>query len=266
MKYFVIAAFLVLSSNAFASDISFLQGKTVVGCENEEGYPPFIYVDSTGKLTGYSVDLIDLVFENSGAKTKYRTIPWRRCLLEIENGEKSDFVLAAAETPERREKYLFSNALAEVHLAYYYDSVKYPNGLDIEVPNDFKKYSVGGMAGFVYDDYEIPNKIYQSAIRFQQLVNQTIGERFDILLARYEVFNSLLKAYPNFKNHDLMKGEKIPWRINRPIKFFFMAKKGSPYHKKLIDFINMRMKEIEKSGQLFKIKERYGFATDSNQR
>jgi len=41
-----------------------------------------------------------------------------------------------------------------------------------------------------------------------------------------------------------------------------MAMKGSLYHQKLIDFINMRMKEIEKSDQFDKIKEKYGFVTD----
>lgn len=264
MRLLFVVALLLCSSETSASNINFLQGKTVIGCENEEGYPPFIYADSTGEMRGYSVDLIDLIFENSGAETIYRLVPWKRCLAEIGKGEKSDIALAAVDTKERREKYLFSDAFAEVHLAYFYDRVKYPNGLDIKVPNDFEKYHVGGMAGFEYDNYGIPNEIYQSASTFQQLVEQTIRSRVDILLARYEVFNSLFKADPYFKNNNRMRGEKIPWRKTHPIQFFFIARKGSAYHEKLIDFINMRMKEIDKSGQLNKIKKRYGFVTDKN--
>ena len=49
--------------------------------------------------------------------------------------------------------------------------------------------------------------------------------------------------YKNFKRKHFkrMKGGIIPWRRNEPIKFYFMAKKNSAYHKQLIDFINKRM-------------------------
>ncbi len=60
MKCYIIALFL-LSSTLFADDC-FLKNKTVVGCENAEGYPPFIYTNKESvKLEGYSVDLLNLI-------------------------------------------------------------------------------------------------------------------------------------------------------------------------------------------------------------
>lgn len=255
-----------MCSTAFAED-SFLKNKTVVGCEAEKGYPPFIYENnSSGKLEGYSVDLINLVFKNSGAKVKYILLPWKRCLLYMSEREGMDIVLAAASTEERRKKYIFSDVFSKVHLAYYYDSKRHPQGLHIRNPNDFNNLEmVCGMRGFVYKNYGLPKKIYRRAANFQELVNQLVNGRCDAILIRYEVFKSLPLVDANFKHYDRVKGNIIPWLKNDPIKFYFLARKNSIYHKKLISFINMRIKQIRKSGQLNVIKEKYGFIAINNQ-
>ncbi len=261
MKYFILILFFL--STIFAQN-DFLNNKTIVGCENKEGYPPFIFNDKKfWKLKGYSVDLLDLVFKDSGAKIKYKLIPWKRCMAYMAKGENTDIVLAAASTEERRKKYLFSDAFAKVHLAYFYDKKRYPDGLNIKTPNDFHKVGkVCGMRGFVYGNYGLSKKVFQTAENFQQLVKLVVFKRCDALLIRYEVFKSLLQANPDFKFHDRMKGGIIPWRKEEPIEFYFLAKKDSAYHKDLIDFINIRLEEIKKSGKFEEIKKKYGFNTN----
>jgi len=261
-KLFIITFFL-LSSLVFAED-NFLKNKIVTGCENEEGYPPFINTSQeTGMFEGYSVDLLNLVFKDSGAKIEYKLMPWVRCMAFMAKGDTMDIVLAAASTEQRRKQYLFSDAFAKVHLSYFYDHQRYPDGLSIEKPSDFDKLKfVCGLRGFVYGNYGLSKAVYQQADSFQKLVNLVVHGRCDVFLIRYEVFKSLPKAYPEFKHHDRMRGSIIPWRKGDPIKFYFLAKKDSVYHKQLIDFINMRMKQIEESGQFRKIKEKYGFVTD----
>lgn len=261
-KLFVIALFL-LSSTVFAED-SFLKNKTVVGCENEEGYPPFIFQNKvSGKLEGYSVDLLNLVFKDSGAKIKYELLPWKRCMRSMGEEKTMDLVLAAASTEERRKKYIFSDAFAEVHLAYFYDHQRYPKGLHIEYPSDFDNIgTVCGMRGFVYGNYGLSKEVYQESATFQHLVKMVVFERCDALLVRYEVFKTLPMVYPDFKYHDRMNGGIIPWRKDDPIKFYFLAKKNSVYHKHLINYINKKMKQMEKSGQFKEIKKKYGFIKD----
>ncbi len=243
------------------AEVSFLKNKTIVGCENEEGYPPFIFKNKeSGKLVGYSVDLLNLVFKDSGAKIKYKLLPWVRCMKDMGRGKDIDIVLAAASTEERREKYTFSDAFSEVHLAYFYDHQRYPRGLDIKNPSDFDNIGiVCGMRGFVYGNYGLSKEVKQMGKTFQQLVKMVVAGRCDAFLVRYEVFNSLPMAYPDFKHHDRMKGGIIPWRKNNPIKFYFLAKKNSNYHKQLINYINKKIKQIEKFGQLKEIKKKYGF-------
>jgi len=262
-RAFIICALLLIPSIAL-SDTSFLKNKTVTGCENEEGYPPFIYRNTdSGSLEGYSVDLLNLVFEDSGATLKYSLLPWKRCLKYMGKGKIMDLVLAAASTEERRQEYLFSDAFSEVHLAYFYDRKKYYDGLKIKTPGDLDKLTtVCGMRGFVYGSYGLTNKVWQQADDFQQLITLVAKDRCDALLIRYEVFKSLTKANPQIKYYDRMKGGIIPWRKDNPIKFYFMAAKNSPYHKQLIDFINKRMKEISQSGDFRQIKEKYGFIVD----
>lgn len=249
-----------MSSKAFAEN-SFLKNKTVVGCEGDKGYPPFIYKNKlSGKLEGYSVELINLVFKDSGAKVKYELLPWTRCLRYMSAGEDMDIVLAAASTEERRKKYIFSDVFSKVHLAYYYDSQRYSKGLSVKKPNDLNNLeNVCGMRGFVYGNYGLSKKIIQTANDFQQLVNQLVLRRCDAILVRYEVFESLLLIDTDFKHYDRIKGDILPWRKDNPIEFYFMARKNSVYHRSLINFINMRIKQIRKSGQLKVIKEKYGF-------
>jgi len=263
MKYFIFLHLLLLSLTSF-SDNTFLKNKTITGCENEEGYPPFIYRNKVSEeLEGYSVDLLNLVFKDSGAEIKYSLLPWKRCLKYMGKGKIMDLVLAAASTEKRRTEYIFSDAFSEVHLAYFYDRDRYPNGLGINYPSDLDRLeTVCGMRGFVYGSYGLTNKVWQQADDFQQLITLVAKDRCNALLIRYEVFKSLTKANPDIKYYDRMKGGIIPWRKDNPIKFYFMAAKDSVYHKQLIDFINKRMKEINQSGEFRQIKEKYGFIVD----
>lgn len=256
----------LLYSTAFSED-SFLKNKTIVGCEAEKGYPPFIYKNkSSGNFEGYSVDLINLIFKDSGAKVRYELLPWKRCLSNMNIGENMDIVLAAASTEERRKKYIFSNVISKVHLAYFYDTKRYPNGLRVTNPNDLNNLKrVCGMRGFVYESYGLSKKIMQSADNFQQLVNLLVRGRCDAILIRYEVFKSLPMTDAGFKYYDRIKGNIVPWLKDNPINFYFLARKNSTYHKNLIFFINMRIKQIRKSGQLKTIKEKYGFIVPDNQ-
>jgi ABC-type amino acid transport substrate-binding protein len=257
----LLAVIFYLSSSTLLADNSFLKNKTVVGCENAEGYPPFIFTTQVpDELKGYSVDLLNLVFKDSGATIKYKLLPWIRCLAYAEEGEAIDIVLAAASTLERRKKYIFSDAFAKVHLAYFYDHKRFPEGLLIENPSDFDKLEkVCGMRGFVYGDYGLTRKVHQEAETFQQLIHLSVFERCDAILIRNEIFKSLPMAFPGFEYHARMKGGVIPWKKDEPIRFYFMAKKNSVYHERLINYINNRMKQIETSGQFNEIRKKYGF-------
>ena len=75
-----------------------------MGWEDEKGYLPFIYIDtSSEKLEGYFVNFINLVFKDSEAKVEYELLPCKRCLLDMTGGDEMDIVLATASTEERRK-------------------------------------------------------------------------------------------------------------------------------------------------------------------
>lgn len=262
-KYLLLFYALFVLHIAFTDD-SFLEGKIIVGVEDTEGYPPFVYINKgTGEYEGYSVDLLNLVFEGSGAKIRYNLLPWERCLIYVKEGDKADIILVAASTEERRRQFLFSDSIAEVHLGYFYDKRRFPNGLGIEEPDDFLKIgAVRGMTGYVYEHYGIPKKIFQKAGSFQKLVEQLIHKRCDAILVRYEVFNSFQKVYPDFEGLEYIEGEIIPWRKDNPIQFYFLSAKNSEYHSNLINYINRKMVELNENGELKKIKEKFGFKVE----
>jgi len=255
--------FLLFTEAAYSDDLPF-KNKTIVGCENAEGYPPFVYESRiTGALEGYSVELLDLVFEGSGANLEHVLLPWVRCLKGIDAGKEMDIVLTAASNEERRSKYIFSDAISKVHLAYFYDSQRYPQGLSVETPGDLDNLeTVCGMRGWIYDSYGLSKDVYQKAYRFKQLVRMVIKKRCNAILVRYEVFRSFPRIYPEFEYHDRMRGGIVPWRKDHPIKFYFMAKKNSDYHADLIAYINTRMKQLGESGKLKPIKIKFGLSVD----
>lgn len=255
----LVLIFLFISSVLYA-DSSYFRGKTIVGIEDEKGYPPFIYINQeTGEYDGYSVDLLNLIFEDSGAEIIYNLLPWKRGLSYVKRGDNADIALVAASTEERRQQFLFSQAIAEVHLAYFYDKRVYPNGLGIDKPEDFLKIgSIRGMRGYEYGHYGIPKKVEQNAGTFQQLVTQLLNRRCDVILVRYEVFNSFHRVYPDFTGLENIEGRVIPWRKDDPIKFYFLSARDSEFHSKLIDYINQRIVVFEQNGVLYSLKQKHG--------
>ncbi|NLC71995.1 MAG: amino acid ABC transporter substrate-binding protein [Desulfuromonadaceae bacterium] len=74
----------------------------------DANFPPFAYVDKTGKPAGFDVDAIDWIAEKLGFKVKHQPMDWDGIIPNL-NAKKIDFIASGMSiTPEREKVVNFS--------------------------------------------------------------------------------------------------------------------------------------------------------------
>ena len=88
-----------------SSQAKHLMKKVIKIGATPDGYPQYFMED--GELKGYSVDVIEAIFEKIGYTIDWELTDWTGVLASMETG-KVDTVANFAATDERRERYNFS--------------------------------------------------------------------------------------------------------------------------------------------------------------
>lgn len=110
-----------------------------------DGYPQNYMED--GELKGFSVDVYKAIFEDLGYEIEWLTSDWSGALASLET-DKADTLLNFAVTPERAEKYNYTNT-------YYYSRAGLgvaENNTEIESLEDVKGKKVGNVTGSNYGE------------------------------------------------------------------------------------------------------------------
>ncbi|MFC4776031.1 transporter substrate-binding domain-containing protein [Paenibacillus sp. GCM10023252] len=113
------------------------EGKIKIGTVGK--YPPFTYVDESGKLTGFDVEIAREVFKRVGLETEFVTGEWDTMFAGLE-AKRFDLIANNVKiSPDREEKYDFSipyvRSTSIVLVREDYD--------DIKSTDDFKGKTVG---------------------------------------------------------------------------------------------------------------------------
>jgi L-cystine transport system substrate-binding protein len=74
----------------------------------EGTYPPFDYLDSSGNLVGFEVDLADALTKRLGVKPDFVPTKWDGILAGLDSGRYDVIMNQVTITPDRRNKYDFS--------------------------------------------------------------------------------------------------------------------------------------------------------------
>jgi len=136
---------------------------------SEGGYPPFNYVDSNNKLTGFDLDIANALCEKMQVKCKIVAQEWDGMIPGL-LAKKFDAVIASmAPSPERLQIVDFTNRYYSTTLA-----VAVPQNSDIKNldPKSFAGKNIGAQAGTaqsIYaEDHFVPEganlKVYPSAV------------------------------------------------------------------------------------------------------
>ncbi|MFF7706490.1 cystine ABC transporter substrate-binding protein [Pseudomonas sp. NPDC007930] len=82
-------------------------GSISVGLEGT--YPPFSFVDESGKLTGFEVEFAQALAKQLGVEAKLQTTPWDGLLAALESKRIDVVINQVSISDERRKKYDFSS-------------------------------------------------------------------------------------------------------------------------------------------------------------
>ncbi|MGH7707396.1 MAG: cystine ABC transporter substrate-binding protein [Vulcanimicrobiaceae bacterium] len=116
----------------------------------EGTYPPFDYVDKTGKLVGFEVDLADALTKRIGVKPEFITTKWDGILAGLDSGRYDVIMNQVTMTPEREAKYAFSQPYTVSGVQIL---VRKGEQTKIDKPADLAGKSVGVGLGTEYEKW-----------------------------------------------------------------------------------------------------------------
>lgn len=112
MKRFVLFAALVLGMALAGSAMA--AEKTYVNGIDGGGFPPYAYVDKTGKTVGFDVESVEWIGKKMGFKVKHQPVEWSAIIPALE-AKKIDMIASGmSATAERAKRVNFSNPYYQV--------------------------------------------------------------------------------------------------------------------------------------------------------
>lgn len=226
----------------------------LVGTQND--YPPFAYADENNELTGYDVDVLTEIGERlDGYTIDFVATPWDSIFLALESNNIQAVADQVAVTPEREEKYLFSDESyfsAETVIV-----VKSDSG-EVQSLQDLEGKKVGALAG---DSYTLMLEEYNEteAVEEIELIYSESGNPSEILQS---IQSGRLDAYVNdpimihevIEKYDLdldVVGQPI---VNDQISVVFKKNEQGEELKALFDPI---IKEMKEDGTLAELSKKW---------
>lgn len=248
---FVLSVLYVLFSTSFV--LASCKKPLSVGWEY---WPPYQYVNTERALVGLDIELASAVAEVAQCKIKFYEIPWKRHLLEIEQG-RIDVALAASYDEERAEYANFSDPVRNESVSLFIlpDNKKYHKNSNLEdlLKNKFK---LGVTLGYHYGkafDALMKNETYVKHIEethtdqlnFMKLFRGRLdGILADPISVPYQL-SLMHEARQLTRAFDIYKAD---------VHFMFSKKSVS---RDTLDLFNQALKQIKSNGVYDEILGRY---------
>lgn len=231
-------------------------------CDDGAEWPPYSYYvrknkQKTSELTGYSVDVITRILGKHGLPFEIVLLPWKRCLAELQRGEKYLMALSASKNPEREQHYLFSLPYYKTHYYLFYSKTRFPSGLPIKRQADLNNYRLGGVKGYAYTALSEVNKEQMiRTVSYVELAGMLRAGRIDVFAEDYEV----LVGISEVGDHDLL-GDPDLGRVPLPgvaeNHFHMLFTKQDPRGQVLQRLVNQELRAMQRSGELERLLRQY---------
>lgn len=144
----IISLFFIFSNLSYANTIEQIEEKNVLNASVRYDYEPFGFINKSGKLAGFDVDLINYIAKKLGLKSTFSQLTSKNLITSITSGNTD--IVAGAITPQN----LLSNQL--IHTQPYFNDkqvliVNYENMADTY--KYFINKKVGAVKGTMDDVY-----------------------------------------------------------------------------------------------------------------
>lgn len=155
-------------------------------------YPPYVSSDPRLSFIG---ELFDHIGKDMGVTFRFRYMPWKRCVAELDANEVWGVVPFVA-TPERLERYLLSDKLYARKAKFFYHDYRrrdWPAGYkDL---SELRPFKVGGVAGYWYESlFRDAGIVLDTAINDERNFSKLQAARFDLAIADENVGNYIIRT------------------------------------------------------------------------
>jgi len=152
--------------------------------ESKDGYvfasdatwPPLEFIDESGNLTGFEVELIPLIGEKVGVKMSVKNIPWDTIFAGLANGAYDGVASGVTVTEERKGTMAFSTPILEagqVVIVRTADKVKY-QGID-DLSGKAIGVQIGTTGDFSLENYPVVRRAYDDiGLAIEDLINGNV--------------------------------------------------------------------------------------------
>lgn len=237
-----------LLSQAFAGEqLKEIQDKGVINVGLEGTYPPFSFVDESGKLAGFEVELSKALAKELGVEVKLQPTPWDGILAALQSKRLDVVVNQVTISEERKKTYDFSTpyTVSGIQALVLKKNLQ---ALKINGADDLAGKKVGVGLGTNYEQWvkqEVPKadvRTYNDdPSKFQDL---RVGRIDAILIDRLAALEYAQKA-----KDTAVTGEAFSRQESG-----IAVRKGEP---ELLEAINKALDKLRADGTLTKLSEKY---------
>ncbi|MDD7255314.1 basic amino acid ABC transporter substrate-binding protein [Bullifex porci] len=245
MKKLSIVLIIVLSALMLFSCAKKEEQNKVYVFATDATWPPLEYIDESGNLTGFEVELVPMIGEKVGVKMEAKNIPWDTIFAGLANGQYDGVASGVSVTEDRKKTMDFSTPILEAGQVIIVKKASTVSGID-----DIKGLKVGVQIGttgdLVLDDYDVVRKQYDDiGLALQDMLNGNI----DACVCDSLIASDFVLANPNYKDKLKVAGSAFTQE-----DIAIAVKKGN---KELLDLINKGLAELKADGSYDKLKAKW---------
>ena len=239
------------------SDAEAAKAKEVVLATGEwRPYPP-PHMENHGVFP----EIVTAVFGEMRMKPVYRFYPWKRVEEEVRKG-RAFASFPHIITPERSALFHFSDSIMFSNGRMFYNTRKYPHGIEFEDLHDLRRYKIGGGTSYRHQDLlrDLGLNI-EYVLSEDQNIRMLFLRRLDLLpMDETTGIYNIRRIYPRRAHHFAYAEKPLTQDSLR-----LMISTEYPHSEKIEKEFSEAFKRIKGNGVYLKICNRYGIVTSPSQ-
>ncbi|MFZ5844683.1 MAG: substrate-binding periplasmic protein [Pseudomonadota bacterium] len=170
--------------------------RLVRACDNDQDYPPFRWqrpnADGQLEVHGLGYNLLRHIFAKHGWRLELELLPIKRCLREVEHGQRFQLLVSGSYNAERAKRYRLTEPYDYVSFHAFYVRQRFPDAAPVSQKADLAKWRVCGIAGHNFAMFDLkPEQIDTGPENFAAAFQLLRAGRCDVFPYNFQTIEAL---------------------------------------------------------------------------